>query len=76
MSLLNIQCTRSYTEKSKIYVTAYRKRDLRVIEVTFFENSLKINLSSKNYNNGSKVASIYELQFGPIIIIIMNFQRI
>ena len=53
------------------YVTAYRERDLSVIEVTFFKKSLKINLivSSKNYNNGSEVASIYELQFGPVIII-------
>ena len=50
-------------------MTAYRERDLSVIEVTLFENSLEINLSSKNYNNGSEVASIYELQFGPIIII-------
>ena len=51
------------------YVTAYRERDLSVFEVTFFENSLKINLSSKNYKNESEVASIYELQFGPVIII-------
>ena len=48
-------------------MTAYRERDLSVFETTFFENSLKINLSSKNYNNGSKVALIYELQFGPVI---------
>ena len=49
-------------------MTAYRERDLSVIEVTLFENSLKINLISKNYNNGSEVASMYELQFGPVII--------
>ena len=49
------------------YVTAYRERVLSVFEITYFENSLKINLSSKNYNIGSEVASIYELQFGPVI---------
>ena len=52
-----------------LYVTAYRERDLSVFEFTFFENSLKINLGSKNYNNGSEVALIYELQFEPVIII-------
>ena len=46
-----------------INVTAHRERDLRVIENTFFENLLKINLSSKNYIRRSEVALIYELQF-------------
>ena len=50
-------------------MTAYRERDLSVIEVTLFENSLKINLSSKNYSNGLEVASIYELLFELVIII-------
>ena len=36
--------------------------------IIFFENSLKINLSSKNYNDGSEVALIYEIQFGSVII--------
>ena len=58
----------SEIESISAYVTAYRERDLSVIDLTLFENSLKINLSSKNYNNGSEVASKYELQFGLVII--------